>query len=131
MSETKHTPGPWTWPSDSKEGCSAFDARELTAPDGSGVILAEIQGTTDNAKGAFLCFDNPADAMLIAAAPELLSACQAVVRLPGLAMDRATRAAARQCLAAITQAGFPPDPLDAALDACDGELELTEPEGKS
>lgn len=71
-----HTPGPWGWPNDSKEGCSSFDALKLRGPDGDAVIFAEIEGSANNATGAFLCFENPADARLIAAAPDLLEACE-------------------------------------------------------
>ena len=112
MSE-KHTPGPWI--ANHGGNISRIWGPGSAPANYPVAVCSRIEATVDR---------HNADAQLIAASPTLLSACQAVVRLPGLAMNRATRAAARQCLAAITQAGLPPDPLAAALDACDGELEL-------
>ena len=77
----KHTPGPWRWV-DWGEGCSAFDAQELRGLK-EWVLAAEIEGSCDDARGAFIMCSSPANASLIAAAPDLLAALKAMVCVQG------------------------------------------------
>ena len=74
----KHTPGPWRWV-DLGAGCSPFDALELTGPK-EWVLAAEIEGSCDDARGAFILCSSPANASLVAAAPDLLAACARLER---------------------------------------------------
>ena len=68
MSETKHTPGPWrAYPESDPLYVLAADGRALTQafPDQSSVFL------------------NPADAVLCAAAPDLLDALRTLMEVEG------------------------------------------------
>ncbi len=57
---------------------------------------------------------------------DLLEACLAIVRAPDRQMGPTVQRAAQKCLDAIAKA-TPFDPLDAALDATDGDLDQLEP----
>ena len=62
---TKHTPGPWSIENDNGD-----------SPEAMGPCLCV---TTDTSHIAFVFDDAPANAHLIAAAPDLLEACEAVL----------------------------------------------------
>ncbi len=81
---------------------------------------------------------------MLRAVPDLLEACKAVVNYPALKMSPEVFAAGKLCLDAVEKAEpdylsfvpsvwdaddkeTEPDPLDAALDACDGEIDLVDP----
>ncbi len=126
MSE-KHTPGPWHTP--------AIDM--IVCPMGHVATTCYLDKYMEGSRKA--------NARLIAAAPDLLAALDAAMEIVGFVeagekllqgREHTVRCkfekghaikAGNVIRAAIAKA----DPLDAALDACDGELELTEPEGKS
>ena len=63
---TKHTPGPW------KMGFNFTNEQAIIGKDG--VVVADASWT--GGSGCELSIDNPADAKLIAAAPDLLDALQ-------------------------------------------------------
>ena len=101
MSETKHTPGPWEWHMqqfDSDDGRIEWRPM-ITGADQSDVAEVPWQGDTGKP-----------DAALIAAAPDLLAACEAMLdrfggtasaHAPTLGRDRdaAARSAARAAIA--------------------------------
>lgn len=67
MSEAKFTPGPWTLAKDCSQ--SAIDL---------GLTII-VESVSEESHVAFVFDDKPGDAAMIAAAPELLAACQAWV----------------------------------------------------
>lgn len=70
---SKHTSGPWKWDDDAiRDGESLY----LHSSDGGSVL-----GTTMNWDQPFIQFDNPANANLIAAAPDLYEACRAAKKV--------------------------------------------------
>ncbi len=80
MSETKHTPGPWRALCLSKYTRVMRDRQPMPDETGS-VQICHIAGPGDNDLRPFNEDRWEADARLIAAAPELLEALQAVVRI--------------------------------------------------
>ena len=118
-----HTPIPWTVQC---QGPSPGEPRWIFGPEPGNVFIARMGSTmgshdaTDeeeqaNAEHIVRCVNNHDD---------LLAACKAVVNAPGL-MGPEVQWAARLCLAAVDKVEA--DPLDAALDACDGDLDLVDP----
>ena len=65
-----HTPGPWIASDQSRHGC---DYRDRHIMDDSGDILATVHAVRTTAAG------RDANARLIAAAPDLLAACEAAL----------------------------------------------------
>ena len=80
MSESKHTPGPWWWDGDPRPGCSAWDVGTLRGAKGACVMYYEIDNANKqpNDYKPFGC-TTPANARLIASAPDLLAACEAAL----------------------------------------------------
>jgi hypothetical protein len=70
---TQHTPGPW------KMGFNLTNEQAIIGKDGVVVADASWYGGS----GCELSIDNPADAKLIAAAPELLEALRQIVEQHG------------------------------------------------
>ncbi|QXR37264.1 hypothetical protein EGK70_007175 [Alcaligenes aquatilis] len=92
--EHKHTEGPWTF---------RPEAREIFGPPGSGVIVARLPewGTAADAPDP-----SGSNAGLIAAAPDLLNALEALLSVSAshLHMPATKSAAERQARAAIAKA---------------------------
>ena len=65
-----HTPGPWAWK------IEGFDGYKLIAKDGTKVA---DDGSADGEYGGWMNDPNEPNARLIAAAPDLLDACQLIV----------------------------------------------------
>ncbi len=96
MIETRHTPGPWEWENHPHNG----EPIALTGGGDTDVLLA-----TGSSLQAWLIV-NEADSRLIAAAPDLLAACQYLRRfLAEYDTDREFHSSLRQTLDdAITKA---------------------------
>ena len=101
MSESKHTPGPWFVFGNGHcvggpKGFIDGDPREQTA----GVAMCGMRLRTDD--------EAEANARLIAAAPELLAACEMLIANPGewsqTAFDRQVGAARKLAEAAVAKA---------------------------
>lgn len=75
MSEIKHTPGPWYWLENRFWG--GFSG--LYDEAGNEVLVANTSNEGDTGAAWFEDFPSEADRKLIAAAPELLAACQKIV----------------------------------------------------
>ena len=121
MREAKHTPLPWTIQCRG-EGSSPSEPKWIFGPGPDNVFIARMgfaagshDGTNDEVKQA----DAEYIVRCVNSHDDLLKACRAVVNAPG-PMGPEVQAAARLCLAAIAKTSS--DLLDAALDACDGEI---------
>jgi hypothetical protein len=96
MSETKHTPGPWTFNKD------RYHERNIRAADGAPLVRDDYECP--------IWPDNDADWLLMAAAPNLLAAC------------KLARAYLNVCLGAPTWDGENPyTALDSAISKAEGE----------
>jgi hypothetical protein len=77
--QTKHTPGPWTI-----EQCRNDDGSRFLTINGQGpwgAWLADVQAGNINGKPANVTERHMANARLIAASPDLLSACESALAL--------------------------------------------------
>jgi hypothetical protein len=83
MTDTQHTPGPWAL--DGKTRAVTWGDVSFSAPVGAGgfVIASHTISTLPTYQSDRLTPEHHANARLIAAAPELLAALQAVAALPG------------------------------------------------
>lgn len=91
---TKHTPGPWFQGTGDHQYC-VYDKKVWINPDGS------RGGDTPNIVVVVSPADALADARLIAAAPELLEACQAMVEWDDREKDHAVDFSARIALCEV------------------------------
>lgn len=76
---SKHTPGPWQW----MMWNGHF--RELRGPNGVAIVFPQVDVDADNrlAVHVIVAGDNPGDEYLIAAAPDLLTACREALHWMG------------------------------------------------
>ena len=74
MSEAKHTPGPWSWSDKFLTSDSAQHTWSLLGANGYGILSCD----GDSNSPQYLGESGKADALLIAAAPELLEALKLV-----------------------------------------------------
>lgn len=72
-----HTPGPWKWVRDQRKTDDVHYAT-LDGPNGLRICMTGFADFDSDDSDA-ICFNNPDDARLIAAAPDLLDACKALL----------------------------------------------------